>query len=260
MPKTIKVISKALPLLLIAMLALSGCGLERVGDAVRSPARESQGGETGNATTDAGRTTGGGSETPAGTGEGDLSSFLNNLTDDLTKGADHADDYLGPYAQAFIDTLKMSRYHIEMQLKGEGVDTFMEWFYEGGMMAILLEINNLLARMVVKNNNVYVIFDSLMMMQVTEGSGDEYAIENTIGTTDLIFEGTGSDSFAGRTMQYEKYGAPDGSMQYYFGDAGGLKGIRSVDLDGNRLDMQIVLIDQHIPGDVFDIPDDYAEF
>ena len=148
-------------------------------------------------------------------------------------------------------------YHIKANLWAAGMPaTSFETFLKDGKMASISTSQNNTTRIINKDKKTYMIMDSekmVMVMPLQE--------QNQVGTeTDnLKYGSSGTADFRGKILPYEEYSdskaAAETKVRYFY-DGSKLAGIRTI-LSGMTMDMEILALDQNIPGNVFDIPTSY---
>lgn len=148
-------------------------------------------------------------------------------------------------------------YHMKAIMYAAGMPTTtIETYAKGDNMALISTSQNMSSRMINKGNKTYIIMDSekrvmVMALQDNDQPGTD--------TDNMKFLGSGTADFRGKSLPYEEFTELDSSddtkVRYFF-DGTKLAGIRSIG-SGVTMDMEVLALDQNIPGNVFDIPSGY---
>ena len=161
----------------------------------------------------------------------------------------------GDKTAAFFKILTSGTYHIKIRLEimpGKTMD--METFCKDGKSSgPLIGTYN---RKITRDNKIFYIDDpgKRMIISSSEGESGGGGFAPAPG---VKFTGSGTAVFAGKNLPYDEYTAPDGTKVWYFVDGSKLAGIRGFNEDGKTNDIVVLVLDQNIPANVFDIPTGY---
>jgi hypothetical protein len=169
-------------------------------------------------------------------------------------------------AGAFFNVFDGKNYHMKTKtiIPGSGMEVIGETFIKGDMMATVSEAMGMTTRSVMRNGMMYVIYDAMktvMVMPIPVSSGNPS--EEPIRTAGLIFTGSGTARFDGRNLPYDEYSLSldeGNAKSQWFLDGNSLAGIRtivSVGRETETIDMVILELNQNVPNNVFEIPDEY---
>ena len=163
----------------------------------------------------------------------------------------------GRRTEATFKLFSSGNYHFKanMYLNDQAQGTF-ETYMKDGRMATITTSQGMTSRIVNRDNKSYMIMDSARMVMVMPQQDQAQAGTVTEG---LVFVRSGTADFRGKSLPYEEYSEPDGDKEtiaQYFFDGTKLVGIRNLDGD-TKFDIEILGIDQNIPGNIFDIPSGY---
>lgn len=83
--------------------------------------------------------------------------------------------------------------------------------------------------------------------------------DNPVKTDGMKPTGSGTAKFDGKDLPYEEYSDAEGNKVQFFLDGNKLAGIRNVLKGGQTADITILVLDQNVPANMFDIPGDYKQ-
>ena len=161
-------------------------------------------------------------------------------------------------AEAFFNIFSSGTYHMKAKMTGSQLETNMETFVKGEMMASTMEMSGETTRMIMRDNKMYVINDrekTIMSMPAMSGAESGESIQ----TKGMNLTGSGTAQFNGKNLSYEEYSDGESNKTQYFLEGDKLAGIRNIVSEGT-IDVIVIALDQNVPGSVFDIPSDYQQF
>ena len=160
----------------------------------------------------------------------------------------------GSLTAGIFNIMKSGTYHMIMKSEYAEIDIYAK----NGMMAELMNMEEIDYRIVIRDGKYYTIMDEYEMVMVAEASPDDSYVPGASEASNLIYIGEGSGEFNGKVYKYDEYADEiDGDyFYYYFVDGGDLKGIRTV-MYGVPSDIEILAFDKNVPDSVFDIPANY---
>lgn len=163
----------------------------------------------------------------------------------------------GGKASSFFGMFSSGTYHMKAKMVGDGgIETTMESFVKGDLMANTVEMGGEETKMILRDNKMYIVNDrdkTVMTLPMMDGMADD-----TVKTDGMNITGSGTAVFNGKNLPYEEYSDGEGSKAQYFMDGNNLAGIRTI-TSGSNVDLIILVLDQNVPGNVFDIPSGYQE-
>jgi hypothetical protein len=144
-----------------------------------------------------------------------------------------------------------------MKVKAEGVE--MEAYVKNGMTAVVVDAEGMEdVRMVLRDGQHYMIYDSLQTVAVGEAS-EGFDFSGFGETASLKYISSGSGEFNGKTYSYDEYEDQSGARILYYAENGNFRGMRTI--EGNETnDIVFLALDGNVPDGVFDIPSDYRIF
>ena len=161
-------------------------------------------------------------------------------------------------AAAYFNIFASGTYHMKAKMVGGGMEATMETYAKGGNVATLTDVAGQSTRMILKDNTMYIVNDAektVMTIPSMPGGG----MEESVKTEGMVLVGSGTASFNGKNLPYEEYSDNQGNKSQYFFDGNTFAGIRTVTSEGT-MDMIILVLDQNVPNNVFDIPSNYQQF
>ena len=180
------------------------------------------------------------------------------------------EDDIEAQAGEFLSLIASKTYHIKYKSIMSGprveeldeviIETEKEEYAKDGMTAIVLIDEKETVRTVVRDGKVYHIVDKIETMVVREFSTDEEATSLLAGIGRMAGtapSGFGTDEFNGETLNYAEYNDEKGTVRLFMRDST-LVGIHMIGED-YVLDIIILVLDQNIPDDIFDIPEGYTQ-
>ena len=159
-------------------------------------------------------------------------------------------------AAAFFNMFSSGTYHMKAKIVGGGMETTMETFMKGDLMANTVEMGGETTRMILRDNKMYMINDTAKTIMTLPSMAN--MSEETVKTDGMNLTGSGTAQFNGKNLPYEEYSDGEGNKAQYFMDGNNLAGIRNVTGEGN-IDVIILALDQNVPGNAFEIPSGYQE-
>ena len=158
---------------------------------------------------------------------------------------------------SIFNTFKSGSFHMKGNMWTNGaVQGTFETYFKDGNMASITTAQGMTSRIINKDKKTYMIMDSEKMVMVTPLQNQPQAGTSTEG---FVYLSSGTAEFHGKNLPYEEYSDPksgkDSKVQYFF-DGNKLAGIRNIAAQMSA-DMEILALDQNIPGNVFDIPAGY---
>jgi hypothetical protein len=172
----------------------------------------------------------------------------------------------GGKTDAFFKTLEGKNYHMKAKTDMSGLNTDMggmevitDSYVKGDMIATVSEMGGMKFRSVVRDKKVYVIDDmsrTVTVMSLSAAAGNKP--EEPVRTDGLIMTGSGTARFNGKNLPYEEYSTKKGSdaKVQLFIDGNKPAGIRTF-VGKQTIDMIILVLDQNVPNNVFEIPSGY---
>lgn len=161
----------------------------------------------------------------------------------------------GELTKDIFSIMKSDTYHIKMKTASGGADSEIETFVKNGMTSTIMEAEGVSMRIVVRDGKNYAILYDYEAIYVADADPDDE--QSYVADSDnLTYVGESSGDFNGKTYPYDEYRDKEGTQYYYFVNNGALKGIR-IAAGGDMTDMEVLALDQKVPNDVFDIPDDF---
>jgi len=159
-------------------------------------------------------------------------------------------------AEAFFKIFASGTYHMKGKMKGnDKTMSDIETYVKGGLMATIISAQGESTRMIFRDNKMYMVMDSAKTMMVMPATDKTEA--GAVDTKGMKLTGSGTAVFNDKSLPYEEYKDPDGNKSQYFLDGSKLAGIRNVVGGGETIDLIITVLDQNIPGNVFDLPKGY---
>jgi hypothetical protein len=163
----------------------------------------------------------------------------------------------GGKAEPFLTIFSSGTYHMKARTAGSGVETTMETYVQGELMATVMEAGGESSRMILRDNTAYIINDAEKTVMSIPSAGSNRPGE-PVQASGMILTGSGTAEFNGKNLFYEEYADEDGNKAQYFLDGDNLAGIRNIIGEG-IFDVIILALDQNIPANVFDIPSGYQQ-
>ena len=174
----------------------------------------------------------------------------------------------GGKTEAFFKTLSGKNYHMKAKtdvggIKADmsGMEVITESYVKGDMIATVSEMGGMKIRSVVRDKKVYTIDDmsrTVTVMSLSAAAGNKP--EEPVRTDGLIMTGSGTARFNGKNLPYEEYSTKgsDSAKVQLFLDGNKPAGIRTF-AGKQTIDMIILVLDQNVPNNVFDIPSGYRK-
>ena len=156
----------------------------------------------------------------------------------------------------YFDVLSSGNYHLKAKMTTEGMDVAMEMYMKDGNWSMLSKVGEYTNRVILKDNKMHIIDDPSRTILITKATPSTQEMQ--IDTKGMTLTGTGEAEFDGKNLPYEEYTNETGNKTHFFLNGDKLAGIRTF-VDEKPVDMIILEMDQNIPGNVFDIPDDYQK-
>jgi hypothetical protein len=156
----------------------------------------------------------------------------------------------------YFDVLSSGNYHLKSKMTAEGMDVAMEMYMKDGNWSMLSKVGEYTNKMILKDNKVHIIDDLSRTILITKATPANQDMK--IDTKGMTLTGTGNAEFDGKNLPYEEYTNETGNKTHFFLNGDKLVGIRTF-VDEKPIDLIILEMDENIPGDVFDIPDDYQK-
>ena len=159
-------------------------------------------------------------------------------------------------SEKFFNIFKGEKYHMKARVNAMGMTIDMDAYLDGELMAGTVDVMGTSARVVVRDGKAYSILDAQKIIMVGP-IGDELEAAR-IETDGMVYSGSGTASFAGSTVSYEEYSNGDGAKVVYFMRGSELAGVRTVVPGVGTVDIEILVLDQNVPANVFEIPSGYG--
>ena len=159
---------------------------------------------------------------------------------------------LGPRTESFFKTFSSGTYHMKTATLAAGVNTEMELFIKGDMVATTMSSQGETVKTIIRDNKAYMIMEQMKMIMITPSQG--IASTGAINTAGISFTGSGTAVFAGKNLPYEEYADNNSIKSQFFIDGNRLAGIRNISSAAGTFDMVISVLDQNVPDSVFNIP------
>ena len=164
----------------------------------------------------------------------------------------------GSKTEATFKLFSGGNYHMKANLYVSGTPQAVsfETYIKDGKLASITTSQGNTTRIINKDKKTYMIMDSEKMVMVTP-----LHEQKQVGTEtgNMTYVSSGTAEFRGKNLPFEEYSdskaAKDTKIRYFY-DGNKLVGIRSI-MSGLTSDMEILALDQNIPGNVFDIPAAY---
>ena len=157
---------------------------------------------------------------------------------------------------SFFKLFGSGTYHMKARMTdGGGTISEMESFMKGGMMATAVTAQGESSRMIFKDNKMYMIMDAAKTVMILPAMNASQS--GGVETAGMKLTGSGTAVFGGKSLPYEEYRDPQGNRAQYFLDGTKLAGIRNIANGGETTDLVILVLDQNVPNNVFDIPNGY---
>ena len=201
---------------------------------------------------------GGGAPAPAATGGAgnDSPSVTADPAGDAVNTAESSDPAVGA-AAGFFDMFSGGNYHMKAVMTIEGIETTMETYAKDDMVAMIMDVEGISSRTLVRDDMVYIISDESKTYMTIPVASDGPAVQGEdLVTAGMKPTGSGRDEFNGRTLPYEEYSDEDGNTTQFFMDGATLAGTRSI-IGGIVMEFVIISLDNNIPAGVFDLPAGY---
>ena len=156
----------------------------------------------------------------------------------------------------YFDVLSSGTYHLKTKMTAEGMDVAMEMYMKDGDWAMTSKVGEYNSKMILKNDKMHIIDDISKTILITKATKTTQDMK--IDAKGMTFIGTGEAEFDGRNLPYEEYTNETENKTQFFLEGDKLVGIRTF-ADGKPIDMVVLEMDGNVPGNVFDIPDDYQK-
>ena len=163
------------------------------------------------------------------------------------------------YIKLFDDKRFYLKFRSEEEENGEKITVEAEMAMQDDKTAVRVMSDGMLMRFVVTRDQVYMIVDEQKIMMVSAQTQDYNFAEMIPDTVEMQYTSSGTDEFKGRMLPYEEYRkqSADATVACYFFAGNDLVGIRSISSDGTVSDIEILEMNESIPPQMFEIPNDY---
>ena len=159
---------------------------------------------------------------------------------------------------AFFKMFTGKNYHLKAKSTFGGVETIVETFIKGDMIATSGEMGGISYRSIKRDNKVYVINDQARTVMIFTATASN-SPEEPVRTDGMVMTGSGTAQFNGKNLPYEEYSTKGSSVRIQlFLDGKKPAGIRTITSEAT-IDMIILVLDQNVPNNVFEIPAGYQK-
>ena len=156
-----------------------------------------------------------------------------------------------------MEIFESGTFHLLMiALNNEFAGDGTEMYSKDGVLAFISEFEGEPTRFITRDGTTYMVRDTarIVIQYDAQGGDDEWPYN----TSDLTYVRNGTEAFNGGTYEFDEYVDSAGGQYFYYVDGGRLIGMRIIDMVYNdTTDAEVLVFDQNVPDDIFDIPQDY---
>lgn len=161
----------------------------------------------------------------------------------------------GRLTEGIMEIFEGGTFHLKLlALDSDLAGIESEHYYKDGMAATLSDFEGEMTRFVTKDGKTYIVRDTARTaFSYDAPAGDD---EWPLISSDWTYVCEGSGDFNGRTYAYDEYTDSTGAQYFYYVDNGNLAGVRIIER-GESIDIDVIVFDQNVPDEIFNIPEDY---
>ncbi len=167
---------------------------------------------------------------------------------------DVPDDVAKPFADMFIGGKYMMKFR--SQFNAEGVTSTFEatQWVSGNKVAIIGQQGGQNIKIIIRDGKAYLVDDTTkMIFEMPSPQEAEAMAFDAQG--EFTYEGSGRETFGGRTLPFNQYKIDGGTMRMYV-DGGKLVGIKTT-VEGTENIIEILDFSNTVDEKVFELPSDY---